>query len=395
MEPPIPGGSTVAEITGGGGGKGFNRQAVTTLGAILANVIDIKKLLIDRFDPAQEELKNEEAKREDENSKRGLLAKLKGLMGGGGSKGKPESKSLMQSLGLDKLLGDAQSGAISGAAGGAAGAATGGLMGTLSKGLKWLWVGIIVPFLELKWLPLVGRILGILVGNLMIAVTTSAVSAIIAGGLLGFGAADLVLRGVDAIFGTDYTDYLEGDHGYGGLIGLDEAREQYFDRKGAEANARIKEQQYSATYINAAAKDPRMLPMLVSTPGNGFTGKDAISVLNEYEAKYGVGSDTIAIRKRIIELDPKANEGIVTPNATIVPSTNNQSNMMINDLNKSTSDLKWTEGVGLQNITTPGNGTIIAPNTTNNNTTVNNNSGNNGVRNNDPTLKAAERATMP
>lgn len=379
-EPPIPGGSTVAEMAGGG--RGFNRQVVTTLGAILANVIDIKKLMIDRYDPASEELKNEEARREAENSKKGMLARLKGLMSSSG-KGKGESKaaSLMEALGIDKLMGDIGKSAIGGAIGGMVGPA----LGALAAGLG-TFVFSTLPY----WL-------GYLVGTITTAITaliSAIVPAIVAsvGAALGLGIAWLVNKSVDKIFGTDLGERMFDENTWAPLWKTpdDVLKDRAFAQSEADESLKMQKATGSMEYIERASQDPRRLPDLVK--GKYMSGKKALAALSAYEQQYGAGADTEEIRKRIIQLDPRTT-GSISPNAVVVPSINNQSNSMINNLNQANENLRMTELVGPP---APGGGnTVIAPNTTNNNTTINNNSGNSGVRNNDPTLKAAERATMP
>jgi hypothetical protein len=78
--PPIPGGTTVSKIMGGGKTNvGFGGKAVIdTLSSILVQVKDIKSILVDQYDPAQEELKKEEAKREAEDKLTDILKSIKG-----------------------------------------------------------------------------------------------------------------------------------------------------------------------------------------------------------------------------------------------------------------------------------------------------------------------------
>jgi hypothetical protein len=77
---PIPGGTPLSKIisggesTGGFGGKGI----INTLSSILSQVKDIKSILVDQYDPAQEELKKEEAKREAEDKLTDILKSIKG-----------------------------------------------------------------------------------------------------------------------------------------------------------------------------------------------------------------------------------------------------------------------------------------------------------------------------
>ena len=77
---PIPGGTPLSKIisggesTGGFGGKGI----INTLSSILSQVKDIKSILVDQYDPAQEELKKEEAKREAEDKLADILKSIKG-----------------------------------------------------------------------------------------------------------------------------------------------------------------------------------------------------------------------------------------------------------------------------------------------------------------------------
>ena len=78
--PPIPGGTPLSKIMGGGKTNvGFGGKAVMdTLSSILVQVKDIKSILVDQYDPAQEELKKEEAKREEEDKLADILKSIKG-----------------------------------------------------------------------------------------------------------------------------------------------------------------------------------------------------------------------------------------------------------------------------------------------------------------------------
>jgi len=78
--PPIPGGTPLSKIMGGGKTNvGFGGKAVIdTLSSILVQVKEIKSILVDQYDPAQEELKKEEAKREEEDKLADILKSIKG-----------------------------------------------------------------------------------------------------------------------------------------------------------------------------------------------------------------------------------------------------------------------------------------------------------------------------
>ena len=82
--PPIPGGTPLSKIMGGGKTNvGFGGKAVIdTMSSILVQVKEIKSILVDQYDPAQEELKKEEAKREEEDKLADILKSIKGEKGG-------------------------------------------------------------------------------------------------------------------------------------------------------------------------------------------------------------------------------------------------------------------------------------------------------------------------
>jgi hypothetical protein len=372
MEPPIPGGSTVAEITGGGGGKGFNRQVVTTLGALLANVVDIKKFLMDRYDPAEEELKNEEARRENENSKKNMMDRMKGLFGKGGKAGAGEKAGKGM---FDWLL----------EAGGSLLSWLGETLGLASLGTVIAGVATTVAELAVTIAAGVGA-LATAIGGMAVAAAPF-VAAAAGGAALGLGAAYMINKGVDMAFGTDLSERMfEADTWTFGDMRRDAAREE-MGKRITEAQQR---QANSPEVIKNMSADWRNLPKMVAD--KKISGTEALNILSNFESKNGAGSDTESIRQRILQLDPSAKE--TTPKGSIVPNAgNNPVQQTITALDQAHDQLKMDQQIG---SSTPGGGsTVIAPNTTNNNTTINNNSGNNGVRNNDPTLKAAERATMP
>jgi hypothetical protein len=371
-EPPIPGGSTVAEITGSGGGKGFNRQAVTTLGAILANVVDIKKFLMDRYDPAEEELKNEEARRENENSKKSMMDRMKGLFGKGGKAGTGEKAGKGM---FDWLL----------ETGGSLLSWLGETLGLASLGTIIAGVATTIAELAVTIAAGVGALATAIGGMAVAAAPWIAAGA--GGAALGLGAAWMINKGVDMAFGTDLSERMfEADTWTFGDMRRDAAREE-MGKRIAEAQKR---QANSPEVIRNMSKDWRNLPKMVQD--KKISGTEALNSLSLFESQNGAGPDTESVRQRILQLDPNAKE--TTPRGSIITNTaNNPAQQTINALDQANDQLKADK---LETSTVSGgNSTVIAPTTTNNNTTVNNNSGSSGVRNNDPTLKAAERATMP
>jgi hypothetical protein len=518
-EPPIPGGTTVAEITNTKGAKGgFDKSAVVTLKAILLNVQDIKKLLFDQYDPEDQELKAEEASREEENKRINALQKMKGLFGGkgGGAGGATtgESGGFISSIldffglgNLSSILGSAAS-----------------TIGSLVSSLGPMLSGIATTLGGLA--TTVAGAVGSVVTTIGGAAAAAApwVAAAAAGAALGLGAAWVVNKGIDAVFGTDLSDRMFDSDTWT----FDDARrDAEREELGAKITAEHERQTSTPEYIQRMSEDPRMLPKLVSD--KKLTGAQALESLTKYEMQHGPGEDTKAIRERILQLDPSArnevmpvegmNNGTVEgmdngtvegmdngtvegmdngtvegmDNGTVegmdngtVEGMNNRTvegmnNGTVEGMNNGTvegtrRERIWRESIlqldpsarnevmpveGMDNRTVEGtrrerilqldpsarnevmpvegmdNGTVkgtivppgeknitqqtlntleqsqdalaaetmgppapigmntvVAPTTNNSNTTINNNSGNSGVRNNDPTLKAAERASM-
>ena len=87
-EPPIPGTTPLSEIMSpesSGGGFGIDKQTnqniqsiKNDLGSVLSHIKEIKEFVLGRFDPAQEETKAEEAKRENEDMLFDMMSSLKG-----------------------------------------------------------------------------------------------------------------------------------------------------------------------------------------------------------------------------------------------------------------------------------------------------------------------------
>ena len=389
-EPPIPGGTTVAEITNTKGAKGgFDKSAVVTLKAILLNVQDIKKLLFDQYDPEDQELKAEEASREEENKRINALQKMKGLFGGkgGGAGGATtgESGGFISSIldffglgNLSSILGSAAS-----------------TIGSLVSSLGPMLSGIATTLGGLA--TTVAGAVGSVVTTIGGAAAAAApwVAAAAAGAALGLGAAWVVNKGIDAVFGTDLSDRMFDSDTWT----FDDARrDAEREELGAKITAEHERQTSTPEYIQRMSEDPRMLPKLVSD--KKLTGAQALESLTKYEMQHGPGEDTKAIRERILQLDPSARNEVMpvegmdngTVKGTIVPpGEKNITQQTLNTLEQS-QDALAAETMGPP--APIGMNTVVAPTTNNSNTTINNNSGNSGVRNNDPTLKAAERASM-
>ena len=81
ITPPAPGLTPVSGLPRGV--MGFGKGSIETLGAILTQVSDIKKILLDQFDPSEEELKKEEARREGEDIQNDMMSRIKKMFGGG------------------------------------------------------------------------------------------------------------------------------------------------------------------------------------------------------------------------------------------------------------------------------------------------------------------------
>lgn len=375
-EPPIPGGTPVSELGMGMGRGGLGANAATTLGALLLNVQDIKKILLESYDPEDEELREEESRREQENQQSRMLDRLRGLFGGRGRTPAPGAaggegggivKSILDFFGLGKLA------SIFGSVGSTIGGIAGQL-GSMVSGLAGTMGSLAMT---------VGKMAMGAVGSIGSAAAAAApwLGAAAVGSGIGTGAAYVINKGIDKIFGTDLSERQFQEETY---TFSDVSRDIEREELGKQIVAEQERQANTKEVIEATAQDPRMLPKLVGE--KKLTGTEALSALQGFEDKYGIGEDTEAIRKQIMEMDPSA-----AP-ATIVPSEGkNIAQQTLSRLEQS-QDALAAETMGPP-VPTGGN-TVVAPTTNNTSTTVNNNSGNLGVRNNEPTLKAAERASL-
>jgi hypothetical protein len=439
--PPIPGGTTVSKIMGGGKSTGVfgGKAVVDTLTNILSQVKDIKSILVDQYDPAQEELKKEEAKREAENAKAGMFGKLKKMMGlgGGGAEVKKEG------------------GGIS------------GMIGSMLGGIK-------------EYIPAVASTIAgfapSVVGGLAAAAPVA--GAVLGGAAIGLGGAYLVNKGVDTLFGTNLADkMMESDTWTFGDVERDRQRAEMDKKIETAHQAAVSSPEYTAK----RATDPRQLAQLVRE--GKMSGTQALMELSTYESQNGAGEDTEFFKSKIMEADPTAvalpplppvPEQIppvagtiekTTPAAAIPEASNGKASIQReidtineemrklevvaqdpdpsnpyrtiegqNKLNARRAELNTRRQSLYTQMYSMESGTIVppstpstdvgrttmqldsardaaeqakqmdsapaptvnavnAPKTTNNAITVNNNTGA-GVRNNDPTLKSAERASL-
>lgn len=344
MTPPAPGLTSISSLPKRG--MGFVKGSIETLGAILSQVKDIKKILLDQFDPSEEELKKEEAKREGEDVQNDMISKLKKMMGGGGK-------------------------AIEGKGGG---------VGELIQSM----LGNVT-----QYIPAVAQTIAgfapTVVGGLAAAAPWA--GAALGGAAIGLGGAYLVNKGVDALFGTNLSEKMfESDTWTFGDVER--------DRKRAELNAKVEAAHQKAVsspeYIEKAKQDWRRLPELVRD--KKISGTEALGILSEFESQNGAGADTQAVRERILKEDPKAVEIPPLPplpTGQMVPNPSNPTQQSLNTLEQTRDSLR-TE---TSNTTGGQVNSVIAPNTTNNNVSISS-PPSPSVRNNDPTLKAAERATI-
>jgi hypothetical protein len=437
---PIPGGTTVSKIIGGKSAVSFGgKTVVDTLTNILSQVKDIKSILIDQYDPAEEELKKEEAKREAENAKAGMFGKLKKMMGlgGGGAEVKKEG------------------GGIS------------GMIGSMLGGIK-------------EYIPAVASTIAgfapSVVGGLAAAAPVA--GAVLGGAAIGLGGAYLVNKGVDTLFGTNLADkMMESDTWTFGDVERDRQRAEMDKKIETSHQAAVSSPEYTAK----RATDPRQLAQLVRE--GKMSGTQALMELSTYESQNGAGEDTDFFKSKIMEADPTAvalpplppvPEQIppvagtiekTTPAAAIPEASNGKASIQReidtineemrklevvaqdpdpsnpyttiegqNKLNARRAELNTRRQSLYTQMYSMESGTIVppstpstdvgrttmqldsardaaeqakqadsapaptvnavnAPKTTNNAITVNNNTGA-GVRNNDPTLKSAERASL-
>lgn len=379
-EPPIPGGTPVSQL-GAVGGRGFNKDAVVTLKAILLNIKEIRDLMFERYDPAKEELEKEESAREEENRKQSFLRKLlsgKSKSGGAAPAAEGEGGGMVSSI--LKFLGMEGLGTA--------------LMSTITSTLTPILasLGAAIGSLAMTIGGAVASAATAVGGAAMVAAPWVAAAG--AGTAIGLGAAWLINKGIDEMFGTDLSDRMfEADTWTFGDAMRDAEREEQ-GRKIAEEQAR---QTSTPEYIQRVSQDPRMLPKLVSD--KKITGTEALSALADYEQKYGPGEDTKAIRERILSIDPTAQDlsAPISPadgsvKGEVVPAGEKNITQQTLNMLEQSQDALAAETMGPPSPV--GVNTVVAPTTNNSSTTINNNSGNTGVRNNDPTLKAAERASL-
>ena len=210
------------------------------------------------------------------------------------------------------------------------------------------------------------------------------------GAAIGLGGAYLVNKGIDSLFGTNLSEKMfESDTWTFGDVERDRKRAELDKKVEAAHQAAVS----SPDYIKRAAQDWRRLPELVQK--KDITGTEALKILSDFESQNGAGPDTEGVRKRIKEIDPSAIETTLPPlppipTGTIIPNVgNNPSQQYLNNLEQGRDALRseTTNAVG------GSVNSVVAPQTTNNNVTVNTPQPS-GVRNNDPTLKAAERGSM-
>lgn len=344
ITPPAPGLTPVSGLPRGG--MGFGKGSIQTLGAILTQVSDIKKILLDQFDPSEEELKKEEARREGEDVQNDMFSRLKKMMG--------------------------MSGKIKGEEGGGIGGMIGNLLGGITQ-----------------YIPAVAQTIAGFAPTIMSGLASAApvVGAALGGAAIGLGAAYLVNKGIDELFGTNLSEKMFDSDTW---TFADVER----DRQRAELDAKVEAAHQKAVsspeYIEKAKQDWRRLPELVKD--KKITGTEALSILSEFETQYGADANTQAVRERILKEDPNAVEVPPLPplpTGQMVPNPSNMTQQSLNTLEQTRDALKSET----TNTTGGQVNSVIAPNTTNNNVSISSPPPP-SVRNNDPTLKAAERATL-
>lgn len=383
---PIPGGTRVSEMTKRGS-LGFDRSSVQILSQLLSQVSDIKKLLFEQYDSRDKTLEEEEAKREKADESKDWLSRISGMFGrgrrsdGDGTRKPTESGmvgNLMNLLGMGGIAKTVTS--IISTIGGVA-TSLGSIVGGIAAG-----VGTLAATAG----GVVSSVAG-MVGKAAVAAAPW-VAAAGAGTAIGLGAAYGVNKGIDAILGTNLSEKMfEPETWTFSDVKKDIEREELNEK----IETKQKEVMSSPEYVSAAKGDWRRLPDLVQS--GKISGTEALQILSNFETQNGRGEDTEFIRQRIKDLDPKAVEipplpEISTESGQIVPNVStNTTQQYLNSLEQNREALvKETDST----TSTGGQfNSVIAPNTTNNNVSINT-PPTSGTRNNDPTLKAAERATL-
>jgi hypothetical protein len=279
----------------------------STLGELLKEVSEIRKLLQNKFAPASdtEELTKRESELEGEKdseeggSKKGSGIVSKGfkaiakLFGFGDKKESSLAKaatSTATSTAMDigkEALKIGGGGAVAGGAyaggsallGGGAGAGAGAAAGTgVGAGAG---VGAGGAAGAGGALASVGSAL---------AVIGTALGGILIGGGVAYG----INSAIDAAFGTNLAELMLQSDTY---TGADIQRDAKFDRDVKISEAKQKNETSTPEYISKMSEDPRNLQKLVSE--KKITGEQALAKLAEFEQKNGAGADTNVIRENI------------------------------------------------------------------------------------------------
>ena len=268
----------------------------STLGELLKEVSEIRKLLQNKFAPESdtEELIKRESELEGEKdseeggSKKGSGMVSKGfkaiakLFGFGDKKESSLAKaatSTAMDIGTEVLkvgaggvvTGGAYAGGTALLGGGAAaggGVAGGGALAGLGASIMTVIAAIGSAL----------AVLGVVIGGLLI------------GGGLAFG----INSAIDAAFGTNLAELMLQSDTY---TGADIQRDVNFKRDKKISEAKQKKETSTPEYISKMSEDPRNLQKLVSE--KKITGEQALAKLAEFEQKNGAGADTNAIRENI------------------------------------------------------------------------------------------------
>ena len=123
-----------------------------------------------------------------------------------------------------------------------------------------------------------------------LAVIGTALGGILIGGGVAYG----INSAIDAAFGTNLAELMLQSDTY---TGADIQRDAKFDRDVKISEAKQKNETSTPEYISKMSEDPRNLQKLVSE--KKITGEQALAKLAEFEQKNGAGADTNVIRENI------------------------------------------------------------------------------------------------
>lgn len=362
------GGSMSASV--GGSVRGSVRGSlgdsvvVQTLRSILSQVVDIKNIITSQYDPASDELKKDEAALEAENKNKGMMAALKGMFGFGKTK---------KDAGTE----------VSGGGGGG-----GGLGGMIASALG---LAEAIPAITSVVASVGGAIAttaATVAGVAGALAPAAAIAGTAAGGAaLGLGAAFAINKGIDKVFGTDLADRTFAEDTWRGTTD----QQLRIETGGQIANIRAERAGKDKAITENLMEDPRNLASMVER--KQISGAEALTALSAYEKQYGADEDTAFYKNKILEkMTPEERKNAVVTGAIEFPTTSNTA--VGNSAMQLDRARDAAEAAAQQDSNTSSSVTsVVAPNTTNNNTTINNNTGG-GTRNNDATLKSAERGAI-